>query len=488
MYGISEHHDIIILGAGLSGINTAHVLREQLPDRKFTILEARSVVGGTWNLFTYPGIRCDSYMTTYGLKWYPWPYTHKFASGPEIAQYLEDAAIKDGAMDKIRFRHKVTQLEWSDENHIWTLIVDADGTQKTFAANFIFVCTGYFSQQKALDANIPGIKTFTGTVAHPQWWPQDLDYVGKRVVIIGSGATAYTMVPAMVGKAAHMTMLQRSPSYVHSMSTKSSLEIIPRFLLPKTWAHWLCWWKDMMYETILSHILIFFPDVGRYLLTKMAQYELPSHVDTTVHFNPQYKPLQQRLCVCPDGDFFQALHLDKCEVVTDVIENVTPDGILLKSGRKLPADIIVTATGLYFEFLNGLKPIVNGDAIDPGSQYIWRGVMLESMPNLGYILGYAVQSWTPGADAMAKMLVRVIRDMEKKKATKVMPVLHRWEGMPEMICLDTNSNYFLKAADKMPKVTGESPWHRRTHWIYDIWSVWFSNTDDGLVYEGGTDK
>lgn len=488
MGDIAEHHDLLILGAGLSGINAAHVLREQLPHRKVTILEARSVIGGTWNFFKYPGFRSDSGMSTFGLKWHPWRHRHKMASGPEIASYLEDAARKDGIMDRIRFRHEVTQFEWRDEDQFWRLTVDADGTEKVFAANFVFLCTGYYSYDRAQDAVIPGLDSFAGTVAHPQFWPQDLDYTDKKVVIVGSGATAITMLPVMAEKAAQVTMLQRSPSYVVSIPNKSAADGLLRAVLPGGWADWLCWWKGMGFEIAATRFLVNFPNASRWALTWMAKKQLPADIDVDVHFNPRYNPTEQRLCMCPDGDFFKALHQDNCQVVTDVIETVTPGGVLLKSGRKLDADVIVTATGLYFEIMDGKQPIVNGKPIDGGEHYTWRGGMLEDVPNMGYILGYVVQSWTPGADAMTQLLVKVIKRMEDKEATKVVPTLVRYKGMPRKLAVDASSNYFVRAADRIPKVTGEDPWYGRTHWLRDVWSLWFGSMDDGLVYSAAEGK
>ncbi|PNY28296.1 FAD-containing monooxygenase EthA [Tolypocladium capitatum] len=482
MGDIAEHHDLLVLGAGLSGINTAHVLREQLPHRKVTILEGRSVIGGTWNFFKYPGFRSDSNMTVFGFKWHPWPHDHKIASGPEIASYLEDAARKDGIMDHIRLRHKVTHCEWRDEDQFWSLTVDAEGTERVFAANFVFLCTGYYSFDRALDAVIPGLDSFAGTVAHPQWWPRDFDYADKKVVIVGSGATAVTMLPVIAETAAQVTMLQRSPSYVISMPSKLAAEKLLRAVLPRSWSDWFCWWKDLGLETALTRFLIYFPNASRRALTWLAKKQLPADVDVNVHFNPRYNPTQQRLCMCPDGDFFKALHRDNSRIVTDVVETVTPDGVLLKSGRKLDADVIITATGLYFEIMNGMQPVVNGKPIDGGAHYTWRGGMLEALPNMGYVFGYVVQSWTPGADTMAKLLVKVIKRMEDKKATKVVPTLVRYEGMPRNLAVDVNSSYILRAADRIPKVTGEDPWYGRTHWLRDVWALWFGSVDEGLAY------
>ena len=483
MAEIDEHHDILILGAGLSGISTAHVLREKLPGRQFTILEGRSVVGGTWNFFKYPGFRSDSNMTTFGFSWHPWPHRHKIAAGHEIASYIEDAARTDGTYKRIRFNHKVTGLEWRDEDAFWRLAVNAGGTAKTFAADFIICCTGYYSYERAMSAPIPGLDSFQGTVAHPQWWPEDLDYAGKKVVVVGSGATAVTLVPVLAETAGSVTMLQRSPSYAASIPTRSWTDDVLRFLLPLRWAHLIYWWKDMAYEIFMGQFFRRFPRAGRQLLRLGAKLDLPRGFDVDTHFNPRYPPFDQRLCLCPDGDFFRAMHRDNTEMVTDVIDTVKPRGIKLQSGRELDADVIITATGLYFEIMGGMRPVVNGKEVDPGAHYAWRGVMLETVPNLGYVMGYVDQSWTPGADAVTRLIVRLLKRMTQLGASKAVPEFDYAEKKaPTQLAVNLSSSYFVKAADRIPKVTGSDPWYGRVHWMRDIWTLLFGNIDEGLRY------
>lgn len=488
MADIDEHHDLIILGAGLSGINTAHVLREELPHRTFTILEGRPVLGGTWSFFKFPGFRSDSFMTTFGFRWHPWPHTHKIASGQEIVDYLTDAARKDGTYDCIRFNHQIIDAEWRDEDSFWRLTVKIGEDIKIFSAKFIIGCTGYYAYDQAMPAEIPGIDSFEGTVAHPQWWPEDLDCSGKRVVLIGSGATAYTILPTLAEQVGQLTMVQRSPSYAAAVPRTSWLDQFLRAVLPLSLAHRLCWWMDIASELFVTQFMVRFSALSRFVLRWMTKRALPKKCDVDVHFNPRYEPLQQRLCLCPDGDFFKALHRDNVELVTDVIDTVTHDGVLLKSGRKIEADIIITATGLYFQIMNGISSKVNGTRIEPGSHYTWRGTMLDSSPNMGYVLGYVLQSWTPGAEAIAKLLVRVIKRMEEKKANKVMPVFPHSKNMPRKLAVDATSNYFVKAADRMPKVTGSDPWYGRTNWIRDMWSVLFGDIEKGLEFSGIADN
>lgn len=478
----TEAHDIIIIGAGLSGINTAHILREQLPHRSFIILEARDVLGGTWRFFRYPGLRSDSNMSSFALKWHPWPHNHRIASGPEISQYLEDAAKADGTIDKILFRHRVTACEWRSNEQRWTLDVDASGVAKTFSANIIMACSGYYSYEKALETVIPGIDKFAGQVVHPQWWPEGLDYSGKRIVIIGSGATTITLVPTLAKEAGHVTMLQRSPTYIAPLPSRSILDTLLRFLLPLTWALWILRLIEITREQVLSQFALANPGLVRFVIRQQTKWLLPKHIDVDVHFRPRYKPLQQRICFAADGDFFQALHRDNCEIVTEVIETVKEDGIVLKSGRFIPADMIVTATGLHFELLSGVIPIVDGKPIVPGSHYAWRGCMLDSLPNLMLMLGYVETTWTPGVDTMARLAVRVIKQMEQKGATNVMPEIDASEDDGTTPLIPATSTYFVTAVSRTPKTTGKGPWYGRKGLLRDLWALLWEDVEEGLVY------
>ncbi|EWY92707.1 hypothetical protein FOYG_06192 [Fusarium oxysporum NRRL 32931] len=485
----TEHHDILVIGAGLSGINTAHVLNQRLPHRSYTILEAQSAIGGTWRFFRYPGFRSDSFMTAFGLPWHPWKHKQKMAQAGEIVEYLEEAVDAAGLRDKIRFRHKMLACEWRTDEQNWKIEIDADGQRKTFIANFVISCVGYYAYDKAFPTTIPGLKGFGGQVVHPQWWPEDLDYSGKRVIVIGSGATAITVVPSLAEKAGMVTMLQRSPSFVISQPTTSSLDSCLKSLLPFSLAYWLIYWKDVFLEVFSTQFLLNFPALGRKVLMGEMQKALPKDIDVNVHFNPRYNPFQQRLCMCPDEDFFKALHQDNCEIVTDTIETVTKDGILLESGRKLEADIIVTATGLYFQLFSGIAPLVDGQPIEVGSHYAWRGCMVDSVPNMGFVMGYVTTSWTPGADIMAKTLISVIKEMEKTGSTSVMPVLDEKDrSKPQKLPVSATSSYFVKAADRMPKVTDEGPWYGRVNLAKDWWAWLMGDMSSGLLYSGGQRK
>ncbi|KAH0495053.1 hypothetical protein TgHK011_008626 [Trichoderma gracile] len=477
-----EEHDIVIIGAGLSGINAAHRLRTELPHRTLTILEARDVIGGTWSFFKYPGMRSDSSLRSFGFPWHPWKHPHKIASAAEICAYLEDAARADGTLDKIRLGHRVVRSDWSSDEQRWTLQVDVHGSAKLLKANFVVSCMGYYSYEQSLKSPIPGIDKFEGTVVHPQWWPEDLDYSDKRVVIVGSGATAITLLPAMAEKAASVTMLQRTPSYVVSVDRRSKFESFLSMVLPLSWVYWIGHWIDVWFEVFISELCLRWPRLGRYLITLDLDKKLPKKIDAAVHFNPTYGPFEQRLCLTPDDEFFNALHRDNVEVVTDVIDTTDKDGILLKSGRHLPADIIITATGLHIQILSGIHPHVDGKAINVGEQYAWRGCMVEGVPNLASVFGYVTTTWTPGADSMTKLAIRVLKQMEAENATSVVPVIERTEGMPRLSSTNAKSSYFVKAVDRIPKATGVAPFYGRLNLFVDLWALWFGNMRDGLEY------
>ncbi|PTB68169.1 FAD/NAD(P)-binding domain-containing protein, partial [Trichoderma citrinoviride] len=477
-----EDHDIVVIGAGLSGINAAHRLQTEVPHRTFTILEARDVIAGTWSFFKYPGMRSDSSMRSFGFAWHPWKHSHNMASAAEILAYLEDAAKTDGTLDKIRLGHRVVRSDWSSDEQRWTLEVDVHGSRKLLKANFIFSCVGYYSYEQSLKSPIPGINNFEGTVVHPQWWPEDLDYSDKRVVIIGSGATAITLLPAMAETAKSVTMLQRTPSYVISVDRHSKFESLLSMVLPLSWVCWVGQCIDVWFEVFISELCLRWPRLGRYLITLDLEKKLPKKVDAAVHFNPTYGPFEQRLCLTPDDEFFNALHRDNVEVVTDVIDTADKDGVVLKSGRHLPADIIVTATGLHIQILSGIGPHVDGKAINVGEQYAWRGCMIEGVPNLVSVFGYVTTTWTPGADSMTKLGIRVLKQMEAESATSVVPVIERTEGMPRLSCTNAKSSYFVKAWDRIPKATGIAPYYGRLNLVVDYWALWFGNMRDGLVY------
>ena len=384
---------------------------------------------------------------------------------------------------KIQFNHKVISKEWDTTKQKWRVGIESNGEKKIYEANFVMACTGYYSYQQAFPVQVPGLDNFKGQVVHPQWWPEDLDVKDKNVVIIGSGATAVTLVPALAENAKKVTQLQRSPSYVVTIPRRETLDQFLHKLMPLSWYGVLLWWKWTALEVLQVALLTTFPNFARKELTKKLKEDIPKDIDPDIHFNPSYNPFEQRLCMCPDGDYFKALHQDNCEIVTDTIDTVDETGIKLNSGNRLDADIIVTATGLYLQILGGVTPIVDGKPMDVGSQYAWRGCMLEGLPNMAFVMGYVKSSWTPGANVMAKTCVRIVKEMEKKNATSVVPVIERKPDMKsELSVQGVNSSYFVKAADRLPKVTGEGPWYGRTNLVKDWWEWCFASMEDGLVY------
>jgi cation diffusion facilitator CzcD-associated flavoprotein CzcO len=479
---MEETLDFIVIGAGLSGIDAAYRLKTQLPKSSYTILEARSEIGGTWSFFKYPGLRSDSALTTFGFPWRPWVHEKDIAPGPLIVDYITSAARDEGIDKKIQFGHNVTAANWSSEDQQWTLRVDVDGTEMTYRTTFVITCVGYYSYQKGLQTNIPGIENFQGTVVHPQFWPNDLDLAGKRVVLIGSGATAITLLPSLAEAAGHITMLQRSPSYVLSIPSVDPLNAVLNRFLPGWLAFPLNWWRGFLLQEFVISIPPIFPNFARKILMSAMRRNLPESVPVDVHFNPRYNPMEQRLCFCPDGDFFKALHRDNCDIITDVIDTVTADGVITKSGAKLDADIIVTATGLHVQLFSGITPTVDGVPIDIAKTYAWRGCMMTGVPNCGAVIGYTRSSWTLGADACIKMLINVYKHMQKTGATSAMPVYDGDKSTKSEPVVNSSATYFVNAASRLPRSTGEDPWFGRISPIHDAWQRWFGGVTKGMKY------
>lgn len=499
-----EHLDVLILGAGLSGINAAYRVRQELPGSSFAVLDRRNVIGGTWSFWRYPGFRCDASMTTFGFFWHPWTHKRLIIEAPAIVDYMQDAVRTQGLDRHIRLRHRVRAANWDSAEARWVLEVDVepqpegDGNgdgdgdgdthrqpvRKIFKASYLFMCTGYYSYERALEADIPGINDFTGVVAHPQWWPEDLDHTGKRVIIIGSGATAITLFPSMARDTAHITMLQRSPSFIFCPPAENRTDQFLRRFLPLWFVHWMASVRDLVIETVFVSWLLAFPRAGRRFLTAEARKKLPPGYPVDVHFNPKYDPFRQRLCMSPDGDFFEALHKPNAEVVTDHIDTVLPDGIRTRSGRFLPADIIVTATGLHVELFGTVDLSVDGKPVRPGETYCWRGCMLEGVPNAVAVIGYVAGSWTPGADAMARLAIKVIKRARAVGAAYFAPALSAEEkaNAPRHSVIDMKSGYFIRAYDRLPLAMRKGPWYGRENIVTDLKALFFGSLTDGMKY------
>lgn len=489
-----DDYDFIIIGAGASGINAAHKVQVEFPGARYTVLEARDTVGGTWNFFKYPGLRSDSYLTSFGFRWRPWSEEREIAEGPRIQTYLEDSVAYAGIDKHIRFKHKVVGAHWSSDENKWTVEADVNGgeAKKTLRGTFVLACSGYYDYETPLQAEIPGISNFKGTVVHPQFWPDELDYSGKRVVIIGSGATTVTLLPVIAKTAAKVTMLQRSPSYVMPLTSSPGHIFAVRRFLPKRIADSINFWKDILLQTLLRIFCFSFPNFARRMFIKAMARELEgSGIPVDPHFTPRYYPWSQRLCVCPDGDFYQTLRGGNCDVVTDHIDTVFDSGIRTQSGKTIDADSIVTATGLRILILGGIDCTVDGQRFNMAEKFAWRNFMLEGVPNLAMVIGYTGMSWTLGSDACLRLLMRVIHHMKKTGAVAVRPVVQDREALKAEPLISMESTYFLVARDRLPRKGGVDPWEERRGYISEIMMASFGRIGSitkGLTFTMGPDK
>ncbi|PGH00591.1 hypothetical protein GX51_05690 [Blastomyces parvus] len=479
--------DVLIIGAGISGINTAYRVQSGLPGCKYAILESRNAIGGTWDLFRYPGIRSDSDLFTFGFAWNPWKQTNPIVEGPALKAYMRETVRKFGIDEHIQFHKRVLAADWSSTANRWTLQVDCQGSIETYTARFVVFGTGYYNYNEPLDVNIPGMSSFKGQTVHPQFWPENLDYTGKKVVIIGSGATAITLLPNIAKRAAHTTMLQRSPTYILALPNRGSFL---SYLLPGPLYRRL---QRVMW--ILSSSLFYsfcqtMPWLARRILKLSVSARLPKHIPHDPHFRPNYNPWDQRLCVSPDGDFFKALRTGRTDVKTDTIKQVTPTGIQLNSGEHLDADIIVTATGLKLLIAGGISVTIDGkQPIQIPDKYMWNGVMVQDVPNASFILGYAHASWTLGADATAHFIVRLLKHMEQRGLVAAVPRLDAKEAstLETRRLLSLSSTYVTRAENALPKAATRKPWLSRGGYFGDIWFAKYGRFEEGLeTVEGKT--
>lgn len=484
--GTSENNafDVIIIGAGISGVNFAYRLQTQNPELTFTILEGREAIGGTWDLFKYPGIRSDSDLYTFGFPWRPWSEQKSIAEGPLIVKYVRESAAMYGIDKKVQFKHKVSEASWSTKEQSWSLAVDANGTPQTFRSRFMLLCTGYYDYKQPLQTTIPGIDTFKGQVVHPQFWPENLDYKDKEVVIIGSGATAITLLPAMAKDAKHVTMLQRSPSYVLSQPAEDGLEKAIRAIFPVSIAHKLVRIKWLVIPYLFISFCTWFPNAAKKMVRSAAKARLPVGMELDPNFNPSYSPFQQRMCFCPDGDFYESLKKGKSSIQTGIIEKVTEKSIKLESGQEMMPDIIVTATGLKIQLAGGMKLLVDGNVINVSDKFVWKSVMMQDLPNAAFVVGYTDASWTLGADSTAQLICRLLKRMDKEKTPVVVPRLSTEEEkkMKIMPYLKLQSTYVQKAKNALPKAGDGAQWRARSTYFNDLWQAKFGDIRTGLQY------
>ncbi|MFE9789957.1 flavin-containing monooxygenase [Nocardia salmonicida] len=480
----SGHLDVVIVGAGLSGIGAAYRLQTECPGKSYAILEARDALGGTWDLFRYPGIRSDSDMFTLGYPFKPWRDAKSIADGPSILRYMADTAAEFGIDRHIRFGTKVVSADWSSETAQWTLTLeqrDAMGSivATTLTCNFLYACAGYYNYDQAHAPMFAGVGDFSGQVVHPQFWPDDLDYAGKRVVVIGSGATAVTLVPAMAEQAAQVTMLQRSPTWISAVPGRDKQADKIRGLLPPNLAHRVIRTKNILFNIGFYQYCRRRPESARKLLTALTTRILKDEKVVAEHFTPDYNPWDQRLCAVPDADFFKAMKKGKADVVTDHIETFVPEGIRLKSGRVLEADIVVTATGLQLLAFGGIAPKVDGETVNLSDQFVWQGAMLTGVPNFAVCIGYTNASWTLRADLSSRLVCRVLNHMDRNDSAAVVPTP---DGkLDERPLLDLASGYVQRSIAEFPRQGDRRPWNVRQNYLLDSVTTMRTNLDRTLV-------
>jgi monooxygenase len=471
-----EHFDVLVVGAGISGIGAGYHLQKSCPGRTYAILEARDDIGGTWDLFRYPGIRSDSDMYTLGYSFKPWTDPKAIADAPSILAYLRETAREHGIDGKIRFRQRVTRASWSSADARWTVETE----RAAFTCNFLFMCSGYYDYAAGYTPEFAGTQRFAGRIVHPQKWPDDLDCAGKRVVVIGSGATAVTLVPAMAKTAAHVTMLQRSPTYIVSMPGEDRVANWLRRRLPDRVAYAITRWKNVLLGMWFYRFCRRNPTRARALITRWLTNELGPGFDVATHFNPRYNPWEQRVCLVPDSDLFAAMRAGHASIVTDQIETFTEKGLRLRSGTELEADIIVTATGLNLLFLGGLEATVDGMRVDFAKTVNYKGMMFSGVPNLALAIGYTNASWTLKAELICRYVCRLLNHMMKTRMRQCTPRLRdsRFEPMP---FLDLTSGYIQRAIDRFPQQGSRTPWRLHQNYALDLLMLQRGAVDDGVM-------
>ena len=473
-----EHFDVLIVGAGLSGIGAGAHLRMECPDKSFAILEGREAMGGTWDLFRYPGIRSDSDMYTLGYRFRPWNDPKAIADGPSILNYIRETAEEYDLTGKIRYDHRVKHAAWSTEDARWTVEAETGGGTVRLTCNFLYLCTGYYDYERGYTPEWSGMERFRGRIVHPQKWTDDIDYAGKRVIVIGSGATAVTLVPAMAEQAAHVTMVQRSPTYIVSRPSQDKIANFLRRILPDRAAYALTRWKNVLLGMFFYNLARRRPSVMKRLIAKGVRKELGE--EALRDFTPQYNPWDQRLCLVPDSDLFKAIREGKASVVTDHIESFNETGLLLKSGRRLDADIIVTATGLVLKLMAGLKMEVDGEPVDFSRKMAYKGMMYSDVPNAASAFGYTNASWTLKCDLTAQYVCRILKYMDQNNFDICTPRANDPSVKPEPV-LDFTSGYVLRALDTLPRQGSKTPWRLHQNYVKDLSMLRFGSVDDGTM-------
>jgi monooxygenase len=476
----TEHFDVVIVGAGLSGVGAGYHLKTACPDRSFAILEGRDAIGGTWDLFRYPGIRSDSDMYTLGYAFKPWTEAKAIADGPSILNYVRKTASENDIDRHIRFGHMVKRVSWSTESAAWTVEAEVGGKATRITCSFLFLCGGYYSYNGGYTPDFPGVESFKGALVHPQKWPEGLDYSGKKVVVIGSGATAVTLVPEMAKTAAHVTMLQRSPTYVVSRPAEDKMANSLRKWLPGKLAYDIVRWRNVLFGMYFFKMAREKPAAVKANILKMVRAQLGPDYDVDKHFTPTYNPWDQRLCLVPDADMFLQIKAGRASVVTDHIETFTPTGIRLKSGEELEADVVVSATGLVLEVWNGVEVSVDGKRVDASTTLSYKGMMYEGVPNMASAFGYTNASWTLKCDLTCEYVCRVLNHMKKTGLRQATPVntdptvtFEPW--------LDFSSGYVQRAMAKFPKQGNKAPWRLDQNYAKDLMNLRYAKLEDGVL-------
>jgi len=480
-----EHFDVMIVGAGLSGVGAACHLRQRHPRKSFAILEGRNAMGGTWDLFRYPGVRSDSDMYTLGYRFRPWRDAKAIADAPSILNYIRETAAEFGVDKEIRYGHRVKHASWSTADALWTVEAELrsdiapEKSVAQFTCRFLYLCTGYYDYEAGYTPDWTGVERFRGQIVHPQKWPENLDYEGKRVVVIGSGATAVTLVPAMAENAAHVTMLQRSPTYVVSRPAEDNIANSLRSVLPARAAYVITRWKNVLLQLFFYNLARSRPEVFKWMLARGVRNHLGEQYDLK-HFTPKYNPWDQRLCLIPDSDLFNAIRDGRATVVTDQIETFTETGLQLKSGEHLDADIIVTATGLVLRLMSGLQLTVDGAPVDLSKTFTYKGMMYSDVPNVVSAFGYTNASWTLKCDLTAEYVCRLLKHMDQHGYAQCTPRVNDPEFTAEP-AIDFNSGYVLRALHTLPQQGSKTPWRVHQNYVKDLSMLRFGRVDDGTM-------
>ena len=476
-----EHVDVLIVGAGLSGIGAAHHLQDRLPHKTYAIFEARDAIGGTWDLFRYPGVRSDSDMFTLGYRFRPWVDSKALADGPSILDYVRDTASEAGIDRHVRYGHHVRRASWSTEDARWT--VETEG-RPGITCDFLYVCGGYYRYDQGYLPEFEDVARYQGRIVHPQFWPEDLDYEGQRIVVIGSGATAVTLVPALAELGAHVTMVQRSPTYILSIPSIDPIANALRKLLGARRSYFLARWKNVAISTFIYEACQRRPRLMRSLIRRGVMRALPAGYDVDTHFNPTYGPWDQRLCLVPDGDLFKAISRGRADMVTDMIERFTPSGLKLASGRELQADVIVTATGLNLLAFGGVELVVDGEPVSLPEKLAYKGMMLSGVPNFVFTVGYTNASWTLKADLVAEYVCRLLARMDEGGERYCVPVADD-PTIEHRPLLDFAAGYVQRSVHLFPKAGSRQPWRLGQSYAQDVVKLRHGGLEDGaLRFEG----